>query len=73
MDVFINLQGPKNELEEKLLLACSTSDIPAVAKMLAKKAEINFECVDLLGRTPLQLAVENEDIEVSEKISTKSL
>ncbi|XP_064615660.1 short transient receptor potential channel 7-like [Liolophura sinensis] len=65
MDVFINFQGPKNEVEEKLLLACSTSDIPAIAKMLAKKEEINFDCVDLLGRTPLQLAVENEDIEAT--------
>lgn len=64
---FENFQKAQNQMESNLLLACSTSDIPALTQILDNPdsvKEIDFGCVDLLGRTALQLTIENEDVEV---------
>ncbi|XP_064615399.1 short transient receptor potential channel 7-like [Liolophura sinensis] len=66
MDQAHGFQKAQTQMESNLLMACSNSDIPALTQILESRdslKEIDFGCVDLLGRTALQLTVENEDIE----------
>ena len=48
--------------EQELLSAAETGDVQTLRLMLLQDREIN--CTDMLGRTPLQLAVNNEQQEV---------
>ena len=56
---------PKKE-EEEFLRAVEVGDIPTVRKLLgSRETDIDVNCTDILGRTPLRLAVENEHLEVT--------
>lgn len=51
--------------EQELLSAAETGDVQNVRFMLLQDRDFNINCTDMLGRTPLQLAVNNEHQEVS--------
>ncbi len=53
------------EVESELLRACEVGDIPSVKRILAQHPNLDVNCTDILGRTPLRLAVENEHLDVS--------
>lgn len=55
---------PKKE-EEEFLRAVEVGDIPTVRKLLSRESDLDVNCTDILGRTPLRLAVENEHLDVS--------
>ena len=59
-----SISQPRKE-EELFLHAAEVGDIPSVRQMLQDNPELNVNCVDILGRTPLRLAVGNEHLEVS--------
>ena len=40
-------------------------DLPSVRKLLISHKNLNVNCTDILGRTPMRLAVENEHQDVS--------
>lgn len=48
-----------------MLQACELGDIQRVTGVLKEHANLNVDCVDLMGRTPLQITVEREDKDVS--------
>ena len=50
--------------EQELLSAAETGDVQTLRFMLLQDRDFNINCTDMLGRTPLQLAVNNEHQEV---------
>ena len=45
--------------------AVEVGDIPTVRRLLTTRSDdLDVNCTDILGRTPLRLAVENEHLEV---------
>ena len=50
--------------EQELLSAAETGDVQTLRLMLLQDRDFNINCTDMLGRTPLQLAVNNEHQEV---------
>lgn len=46
------------------MIACEGGDYRTVVKILETIKDFNIEITDNLGRTALQLAIENEHIEV---------
>ena len=50
--------------EQELLSAAETGDVQTLRLMLLQDRDFNINCTDMLGRTPLQLAVNNEQQEV---------
>ena len=57
--------------EQELLSAAETGDVQTLRFMLLQERDFNINCTDMLGRTPLQLAVNNEHQEVSVYCSVK--
>ena len=53
-----------NDLEEDFIYAAEFGDIPTVQKILEDNPHFNVDFSDILGRTPLRLAVGNEHLEV---------
>ena len=52
--------------EDELLRCVEFGDIPGLRHLMARKPGIADENItDILGRTPLRLAVENEHLEVT--------
>ena len=66
--IIISFQ-PKKE-EEEFLRAVEVGDLPSVKKLLASHKTLNVNCTDILGRTPMRLAVENEHQDVSSYLET---
>ena len=56
--------------EEELLQAAETGDVQKLLGLLQTGRDLNIECSDQLGRTPLLLAVVNEHKEVSSDLLT---
>lgn len=56
--------------EARLLEAAEYGNIPLTRELLQTYVDVN--CVDILGLTPLQLAVQNEHFEIIELILDKS-
>ncbi|XP_029640463.1 short transient receptor potential channel 3 [Octopus sinensis] len=54
------------ELEEEFIYAAEFGDIPTVQRILQDNTNFNIDYNDILGRTPLRLAVGNEHLEVVE-------
>lgn len=50
--------------EEELLQAAEQGDSKRVKRFFLQAGDLNANCTDPLGRTPLQLAVANEHKEV---------
>lgn len=67
--VFTQLRGE----EEEFLRAVEVGDHPKVKKTLLLNPGLNVHCTDFLGRTPLRLAVENENLEVAVKSKSSLL
>ncbi|XP_067652080.1 short transient receptor potential channel 7-like isoform X1 [Haliotis asinina] len=53
-------------LEEEFIYAAEFGDIPTVQRILEENANLSVDYSDILGRTPLRLAVGNEHLEVVE-------
>ncbi|XP_050397743.2 short transient receptor potential channel 7 isoform X2 [Patella vulgata] len=53
-------------LEEDFIYAAEFGDIPTVQRILEDNPSFNVDFSDILGRTPLRLAVGNEHLEVCE-------
>ena len=53
-----------SNLEEEFIYAAEFGDIPTVQKVLEENQSFNVDYHDILGRTPLRLAVGNEHREV---------
>ena len=51
-------------LEEDFIYAAEFGDIPTVQRILDENPSLNVDFNDILGRTPLRLAVGNEHLEV---------
>ena len=51
-------------LQEELLHAAEVGDLPSVQKLLHENPDLDVNCRDLMGRTPLRLASGNEHLEV---------
>lgn len=51
-----------NDLEKKLLSATNSGDLPALQSLL--KENVNFNCVDEAGNTPLYVAAAKSNIEI---------
>ena len=51
-------------LEEDFIYAAEFGDIPTVQRILDENPHLNVDFSDILGRTPLRLAVGNEHLEV---------
>ncbi|PVD35109.1 hypothetical protein C0Q70_06390 [Pomacea canaliculata] len=66
----LNLSSDKNRslssLEEDFIYAAEFGDIPTVRRVLEENANFSVDYSDILGRTPLRLAVGNEHLEVVE-------
>jgi len=56
--------------EARLLEAAEYGNIPLTRELLQTYVDVN--CIDILGLTPLQLAVQNEHFEIIELILDKS-
>lgn len=53
-----------SDLEEEFIFAAEFGDIPTVKRLLEEHPNFNVDFNDILGRTPLRLAVGNEHLEV---------
>ena len=53
-----------SSLEEDFIYAAEFGDIPTVQRILDENPALNVDFSDILGRTPLRLAVGNEHLEV---------
>lgn len=53
-----------SNLEEEFIFAAEFGDIPTVKRILEEQPNFNVDFNDILGRTPLRLAVGNEHLEV---------
>nr|KAG5713048.1 hypothetical protein BaRGS_021842 [Batillaria attramentaria] len=66
----LNLSSDKNRslssLEEDFIFAAEFGDIPTVQRVLVENPNFSVDYNDILGRTPLRLAVGNEHLEVVE-------
>lgn len=51
-------------MEEDFIYAAEFGDIPTVQRILDENPSLNVDFNDILGRTPLRLAVGNEHLEV---------
>ena len=51
--------------DQELLQAAENGDVGSLRLMFLHDRDLNIHCTDMLGRTPLQLAVANEHQEVS--------
>ena len=68
-DAFIRKENDLSNDEKQFLLAVERGDIPKARHCLDESQtyyNINVNCVDPLGRTPLLIAIENENIEMIE-------
>jgi transient-receptor-potential calcium channel protein len=66
------LKEPKKE-DEEFLRAVELGDIPTVRKLFSNpNNHVDCNCTDILGRTPLRLAVENEHLEIVELLLDRS-
>ncbi|CAG5116078.1 unnamed protein product, partial [Candidula unifasciata] len=54
------------EVEEEFLHAVEFGDVTLVKALLEEFPNLNVDCTDALGRTPLRLAVKNENKEMVE-------
>ncbi|XP_052816254.1 short transient receptor potential channel 7-like isoform X3 [Mya arenaria] len=61
-----------SELEEDFIYAAEFGDIPTVQRILEENPALNVDFNDILGRTPLRLAVGNEHLEVVELLLDRS-
>ena len=52
-------------LEDDFIYAAEFGDIPTVQRILEENPHFNVDFSDILGRTPLRLAVGNEHLEVN--------
>lgn len=52
-------------VESEFLHSAEFGDIPSVKRMVVENPDLNVDCIDILGRTALKLAVKNEHLEVS--------
>ena len=62
--------------EKQYLLAVERGDIPSTRQYLAMIghcSSLNINCVDPLGRTALQIAIENENIEMIELLLSHNI
>ncbi len=50
--------------EQEILQCAENGDIQSLRFMLLQDRDFSVNCTDMLGRTPLQLAVNNEHQEV---------
>ncbi|VDP71887.1 unnamed protein product [Echinostoma caproni] len=55
-----------NPLERVFLEAAERGDKSTLARCLSFKEKVNVNCVNMLGRTAIQIAVDNENIELVE-------
>ncbi|XP_076449134.1 short transient receptor potential channel 7-like [Babylonia areolata] len=66
----LNLSNDKNRslssMEEDFIFAAEFGDIPTVQRVLEENPNFSVDYNDILGRTPLRLAVGNEHLEVVE-------
>ncbi|XP_052717525.1 short transient receptor potential channel 7-like isoform X3 [Crassostrea angulata] len=67
-----NSKGPLSDLEEEFIFAAEFGDIPTVKRLLEEHPNFNVDFNDILGRTPLRLAVGNEHLEVVELLLDRS-
>nr|XP_034338793.1 short transient receptor potential channel 3-like isoform X1 [Crassostrea gigas] len=67
-----NTKGPLSDLEEEFIFAAEFGDIPTVKRLLEEHPNFNVDFNDILGRTPLRLAVGNEHLEVVELLLDRS-
>ncbi|XP_048780168.1 short transient receptor potential channel 7-like isoform X1 [Ostrea edulis] len=65
-------KGPLSDLEEEFIFAAEFGDIPTVKRLLEEHPNFNVDFNDILGRTPLRLAVGNEHLEVVELLLDRS-
>ncbi|KAL4235161.1 anthranilate synthase component II [Mactra antiquata] len=61
-----------SNLEEDFIYAAEFGDIPTVQRILDDNPALNVDFSDILGRTPLRLAVGNEHLEVVELLLDRS-
>lgn len=61
----VDLNFQLSSLEEDFIYAAEFGDIPTVQRILDENPLLNVDFSDILGRTPLRLAVGNEHLEVS--------
>ncbi|XP_045191556.2 short transient receptor potential channel 7-like isoform X1 [Mercenaria mercenaria] len=61
-----------SSLEEDFIYAAEFGDIPTVQRVLDENPSLNVDFSDILGRTPLRLAVGNEHLEVVELLLDRS-
>ncbi|KAJ8303131.1 hypothetical protein KUTeg_019527 [Tegillarca granosa] len=59
-------------MEEEFIYATEFGDIPTVQRILENNANFNVDYTDIIGRTPLQLAVGNEHLEVVDLLLERS-
>ncbi|KAK3600930.1 hypothetical protein CHS0354_004139 [Potamilus streckersoni] len=59
-------------VEEDFIFAAEFGDIPTVQRILQENPTLNVDFCDILGRTPLRLAVGNEHLEVVELLLDRS-
>ncbi|KAK3600931.1 hypothetical protein CHS0354_004140 [Potamilus streckersoni] len=62
----VRSQRTLSPLEEQFIFAAEFGDIPTVQKILEENPTFNVDFCDILGRTPLHLAIENDHLEVVE-------
>ncbi|XP_022343320.2 short transient receptor potential channel 7-like isoform X5 [Crassostrea virginica] len=67
-----NSKGQLSNLEEEFIFAAEFGDIPTVKRILEEQPNFNVDFNDILGRTPLRLAVGNEHLEVVELLLDRS-
>ena len=60
MDICLQLSS----VEEDFIFAAEFGDIPTVQRVLEENPNFSVDYSDILGRTPLRLAVGNEHLEV---------
>ncbi|KAH3777181.1 short transient receptor potential channel 7-like [Dreissena polymorpha] len=65
-------QRKLSDLEEDFIYAAEFGDIPTVQRILEENPSLNVDFSDILGRTPLRLAVGNEHLEVVEQLLDRS-
>ncbi|KAI8790081.1 short transient receptor potential channel 6 [Biomphalaria glabrata] len=59
-------------LEDEFLHAAESGDVHTITRIMKAHPEMDTECIDALGRSPLRLAVKNEHLEVVQVLLEKS-
>ena len=54
----------RKDKEEEFLHAAENGDVPTIKTILRNHPDFNVDCEDILGRTPLRLAVTSEHLQV---------